>query len=77
MEYFIYCDTREIKGEDEVMMIEAVMPDKDVLETKESDLPDLERSQVETVRCQASEAHALIADDVKGNKKWRGVSVET
>ena len=53
------------------------MPDKDVLETKESDLPDLERSQVETVRCQASEAHALIADDVKGNKKWRGVSVET
>jgi len=35
-----------------------------------SDLPDLERGSVESVRCQASKAHALITDAVERKTKW-------
>lgn len=59
-ECFVNCDTRELKAEDEVMVIKVVMPDQGVLEAKESDMPDLERGQVETIMCQPSEAHVLI-----------------
>lgn len=76
-DHFIYCDKKELKGEDEVMVVKAVMPAEDIVQVKESDLPDLERGQMESIRCQASEAHALITDVVKGKKKWRGVAVET
>ena len=66
-----------MEEEDGLMVIKAVMPDRDVLEVKESDLPDLKRSQVETIKSQASEAYAVITDVVKGKKKWRGVSLDT
>ena len=75
-EHFIYCDAGEMNGEDEVMVMKVAMHDQDVLTVNGSDLPDLERGRVDTMRCQASEAHALITDVVKGKKKWRGVSVE-
>lgn len=72
-DHFIYCDKKELKGEDEVMVVKVVMPAEDIVQIKESDLPDLERGQMESTRCQASEAHALITNVVRGKKKWRGV----
>jgi hypothetical protein len=76
MNYFIYCDTRELKEEDEVVVFKEVMPHKDVLHDNENNVPDHERGQMETMRCQASEAHALITDVVRerrseGECLWR------
>jgi hypothetical protein len=76
-DYFVFCDTKELRAEDEVMVIKVVMPDKDLLNGQESDLPDLERDKVEIMKCQTSEAHALITDVATGSKKWRGVSMDT
>lgn len=58
---FVYCGERELKTEDEVMAVKVMMPDEFALDVKESDLPDLERGQMEIVKCQASEAHAQTA----------------
>lgn len=75
-DYFIYCNTKELKAEDEVMVIKVQVPVKDILQVEESDLPDLQQSYVENIVCQASEAHALITDVVKGKKKWRETPLE-
>jgi hypothetical protein len=48
------------------MVIKVLMSANQV---EESDVPDLERGQVGTTRCQTSEAHALITDVGKGKKK--------
>jgi hypothetical protein len=75
-DYFVYGGTREITETDEVMVIKVLMPANDIFQVEESDLSDLEQGQVEIMNCQASEAHALITDVVRGKKKWRGMSVE-
>ncbi|GAB7335531.1 hypothetical protein MBLNU13_g07874t2 [Cladosporium sp. NU13] len=76
-DHSIHCDKKELKAEDKVAVIKVPMPGLEVLDGDESDLPDLERGQVEMIRCHASEAHALVTDVVKGKKKLRGVSVES
>jgi hypothetical protein len=75
--YFVYCSKKDLEAEDEVTVIKVLIPAEDILQVEESDLPDNGRGQVETLKCQALEAHALITDLVKGKKKWRGVCVET
>jgi hypothetical protein len=75
-DYFIYCGVKELKSEDEVVEIKVQMSVEDILQVEESDLSDLERSHLEHIKCQASEAHALITEVVKGKKKWRGVSIQ-
>ena len=51
------------------MVIRMLMSAEDILQVKESDVPDLGRGQLESIRCQASEAHALIIDVTKEKKK--------
>lgn len=59
------------------MVVKVVMPAEAIFQVKESDVSDLERDRMGTIRYQASEAHVLITDIAKGKKKWRGVFVET
>lgn len=74
---FIYCAKRELKAEDEFMVIKVLMPAGDASQIEGSDVPGLERAQVESIRCQVSEAHAPITDLIKGKKKWRELPVDT
>ena len=71
-DYFVYCGTKELEGDNEVIVVRVTKPADNAFGVEKSKLSDL-GGQVETLSCRASEAHALVTDVVKGKKKWRGV----